>query len=319
MADTPDVRTLYEEQRVDDIESQLPNENTGHHVDVSSAERQFNELSRQLSRQYSIKKSTLATASVETAQVNDIEKGAEEEESFDLREYLTSSNDANQQAGIQHKRVGVTWEDLQVDVIGGDNSKVLIIRIPSSGVLKPGEMCLVLGCPGAGCTTFLKTIANQREEYANVSGQVLYAGMDAAEMAKYYKGEVVYNEEDDRHIATLTVEQTLKFALSTKTPGPNGRLPGVSRQEFDQEVLDTLLRMLNITHTRRTLVGDEFVRGVSGGERKRVSIAEMMTTRARVQSWDNSTRGLDASTALDFVKSLRVMTDILGQTTFVTL
>ena len=77
--------------------------------------------------------------------------------------------------------------------------------------------------------------------------------------------------------------------------------------------------MLNISHTKSTLVGDEFVRGVSGGERKRVSIAEMMTTRARVQSWDNSTRGLDASTALDFVKGLRVVTDVLGQTTFVTL
>jgi ATP-binding cassette, subfamily G (WHITE), member 2, SNQ2 len=77
--------------------------------------------------------------------------------------------------------------------------------------------------------------------------------------------------------------------------------------------------MLNIRHTRETLVGDEFVRGVSGGERKRVSIAEMMATRARVQSWDNSTRGLDASTALDFVKCLRIMTDVLGQTTFVSL
>lgn len=77
--------------------------------------------------------------------------------------------------------------------------------------------------------------------------------------------------------------------------------------------------MLNIQHTENTLVGNEFVRGVSGGERKRVSIAEMMATRARVQCWDNSTRGLDASTALDFVKSLRVMTDVLGQTTFVTL
>ena len=80
-----------------------------------------------------------------------------------------------------------------------------------------------------------------------------------------------------------------------------------------------MLRMLNISHTKQTLVGDEFVRGVSGGERKRVSIAEMMATRARVQCWDNSTRGLDASTALDFVKSLRIMTDVLGQTTFVTL
>jgi ABC-type multidrug transport system ATPase subunit len=93
----------------------------------------------------------------------------------------------------------------------------------------------------------------------------------------------------------------------------------VSRKDFNREVQDTLLRMLNISHTKQTLVGDEFVRGVSGGERKRVSIAEMMATRARVQCWDNSTRGLDASTALDFVKSLRVMTDVLGQTTFVTL
>lgn len=105
----------------------------------------------------------------------------------------------------------------------------------------------------------------------------------------------------------------------SKTPGPNGRLHGVTRKQFDAEVSETLLRMLNISHTKQTLVGDEFVRGVSGGERKRVSIAEMMATRARVQCWDNSTRGLDASTALDFVKSLRIMTDVLGQTTFVSL
>ena len=56
-------------------------------------------------------------------------------------------------------------------------------------------MCLVLGAPGSGCSTFLKTIANERGEYARVSGNVLYAGIDANEMAKMYKGEVVYNEE----------------------------------------------------------------------------------------------------------------------------
>ena len=107
--------------------------------------------------------------------------------------------------------------------------------------------------------------------------------------------------------------------MAAKAPGPNGRLPGVKRKAFINEVRDLLLRMLNISHTKQTLVGDAFVRGVSGGERKRVSIAEMMTTRARVQSWDNSTRGLDASTALDLIKSMRVMTDVLGQTTFVSL
>ena len=56
-------------------------------------------------------------------------------------------------------------------------------------------MCLVLGCPGSGCTTFLKTIANHREGYEKVSGRVLYAGIEADEMAKHYKGEVVYNQE----------------------------------------------------------------------------------------------------------------------------
>ncbi|KAI9458491.1 ABC-2 type transporter-domain-containing protein [Russula earlei] len=188
-----------------------------------------------------------------------------------------------------------------------------------SGVLEPGQMCLVLGTPGSGCTTFLKAIANERQGFYHVGGDVRYAGIDSQEMAETYKGELVYNAEDDIHIPTLTVGQTLNFALSTKTPGPNGRLPGISRSEFNASVKNMLLSMLNIQHTENTLVGDSFVRGVSGGERKRVSIAEMMTTRARVQCWDNSSRGLDASTALDFVRSLRIMTDVLGQTTFATL
>lgn len=93
----------------------------------------------------------------------------------------------------------------------------------------------------------------------------------------------------------------------------------MTRLEFMDSVKSMLLRMLNITHTSNTYVGDEFVRGVSGGERKRVSIAEMMASRSHVLCFDNSTRGLDASTALDFIKSMRAMTDVLGQTTFATL
>lgn len=77
--------------------------------------------------------------------------------------------------------------------------------------------------------------------------------------------------------------------------------------------------MLGITHTKNTYVGNAHVRGVSGGERKRVSIAEMMITRACVLSWDNSTRGLDASTALQYAKSLRILANIFHTTMFVTL
>jgi len=101
---------------------------------------------------------------------------------------------------------------------------------------------------------------------------------------------------DDVHIPTLTVEQTLLFALSLKTPGK--RYDDLRKKAFNKQVMETYLKMFNMEHTRNTLVGNAFVRGVSGGERKRVSLAEMMATRAHVASWDNSTRGLDASTAV---------------------
>jgi ATP-binding cassette, subfamily G (WHITE), member 2, SNQ2 len=59
-------------------------------------------------------------------------------------------------------------------------------------MLKPGEMCLVLGIPGSGCSEFLMTMANTRP-FANVTGEVLYAGIDSATMAQYYGGEVLYS------------------------------------------------------------------------------------------------------------------------------
>lgn len=68
-----------------------------------------------------------------------------------------------------------------------------------------------------------------------------------------------------------------------------------------------------------TKVGNEFVRGVSGGERKRVSIAEAMITKASTQCWDNSTKGLDASTALEYVQSLRALTNMAHISTAVAL
>ena len=66
-----------------------------------------------------------------------------------------------------------------------------------NGYARPGEMVLVLGRPGSGCSTFLKTIANQRGGFMAVDGEVTYGGIGATEMGDRYKGEVVYNQEDD--------------------------------------------------------------------------------------------------------------------------
>lgn len=74
------------------------------------------------------------------------------------------------------------------------------------------------------------------------------------------------------------------------------------------------MAIFGLSHTINTKVGNDFVRGVSGGERKRVSIAEVALSGAPLQCWDNSTRGLDSATALEFVKTLRMNTDLAGST-----
>ena len=101
---------------------------------------------------------------------------------------------------------------------GPKSSKVSILQ-GMKGVVKPGEMVLVLGRPGSGCTTFLKVIANQRFGYTDIEGEVRYGPFTSKEFGKRYRGESIYCMEDDIHHPTLTVGQTLGFALETKVPG----------------------------------------------------------------------------------------------------
>ncbi|KAJ4200850.1 ATP-binding cassette transporter snq2 [Fusarium solani] len=187
------------------------------------------------------------------------------------------------------------------------------------GCVRPGELLLVLGRPGAGCSTFLKAFCNQRAGFEAVEGEVTYGGTDAGTMAKDFRGEIIYNPEDDLHYATLSVKRTLQFALQTRTPGKEDRLEGESRADYVREFLRVVTKLFWIEHTLGTKVGNEFIRGVSGGERKRVSIAEAMITRASVQGWDNSSKGLDASTAVEYVKSIRAMTNMADTSTAVSL
>lgn len=148
-----------------------------------------------------------------------------------------------------------------------------------SGCIRPGEMLLVLGRPGAGCSTFLKVVGNQRFGYEEITGDVTYGSANSETMRKNFRSEVLYNPEDDLHYATLKVKDTLKFALKTKTPGQASRNEGESRKDYVSEFLRVISKLFWIEHTMDTKVGNEYVRGVSGGEKKRVSIAEAMVTK----------------------------------------
>jgi ATP-binding cassette subfamily G (WHITE) protein 2 (PDR) len=74
------------------------------------------------------------------------------------------------------------------------------------------------------------------------------------------------------------------------------------------------MAIFGISHTKNTVVGNDFVRGVSGGERKRVTISEATLSGAPLQCWDNSTRGLDSANAIEFCKTLRMSTNIMSTT-----
>lgn len=116
MANTPASDTATLASLNDDRKRRSVNQ-----VDIRQAESEFTQLQRTLSRPAYDNR---PQSSKHEHLSKDLEKDdSVEEERFDLREYLTSSNDASQAAGIKHKHVGVTWEDLEVTGIGGEDNK----------------------------------------------------------------------------------------------------------------------------------------------------------------------------------------------------
>lgn len=196
--------------------------------DFARLERRFSQLSQESSQlqrtgtrgsfMYGFAKPERVLTTASSA-APDVEKSKTEDDDFDLAAVLRSGRDLSDKQGIKHKSVGVVWEDLEV--IGAGGMKINIRNFASaiseqfimpvigvlglfgykpfaakpktilhktSGSLQPGEMCLVLGRPGAGCSTFLKSIANQRDGFLTVNGDVQYAGVGWKEMAKTYSG-----------------------------------------------------------------------------------------------------------------------------------
>ncbi|KAL4861099.1 hypothetical protein BDV12DRAFT_180739 [Aspergillus spectabilis] len=181
------------------------------------------------------------------------------------------------------------------------------------GLVRSGEMLLVLGRPGSGCTTFLKTIAGEMNGiYATDEAYMNYQGISAHDMQQRFRGEAIYSAETDVHFPQLSVGDTLTFAARARAPST--RFPGLSRTQYAAHVRDVVMTMLGLRHTFNTRVGNDFVRGVSGGERKRVSIAEAILSGSPLQCWDNSTRGLDSANALEFCKNLALMSKYAGST-----
>lgn len=122
------------------------------------------------------------------------------------------------------------------------------------GVLRSGEMLMVLGRPGSGCSTFQKTICGELHGLDLHPDSVMnYNGIPMEKMHEEFKGECVYNQEVDRHFPHLTVCETLEFAASARTP--SHRLSGVSRKQFVNETTQVVMAVLGLSHTYNTRGG----------------------------------------------------------------
>ncbi|KAF9064956.1 putative ABC multidrug transporter [Rhodocollybia butyracea] len=200
-------------------------------------------------------------------------------------------------------------------LFGRKGARVDILK-DFEGLVKHGEMLVVLGPPGSGCTTLLKTISGVTHGfYVADDVKINYQGIPWEIMHKDFRGEVVYNAETDVHFPNLTVGQTLSFAARARTP--RTRLPGVTREQWAEHMKDVVMAIFGLSHTVNTKVGNDFIRGVSGGERKRVSLAEVALSGSPLQCWDNSTRGLDSATALEFVKTVNLSAKYMGSTAII--
>lgn len=180
-------------------------------------ENDFDELERQLTRHLSRSQTSLSQANPES-------------ERFDLEVFLKKMFARSQDEGLHRRESSVVFEDLCVDGIGsgvtfGETVGSVFMKPLSifsnwkqfrhkpvkhilqnfTGAVQPGEMFLVLGRPGAGCSTLLKTLANNTHSYSDIRGEISFGGISPEEMSKNFAGDVAYLPEDDIHLPVLTV------------------------------------------------------------------------------------------------------------------
>ncbi|GAA5895664.1 hypothetical protein JCM6882_000364 [Rhodosporidiobolus microsporus] len=196
-------------------------------------------------------------------------------------------------------------------MLGGNKGRKVQILEGLDGIIESGEMLVVLGPPGSGCSTFLKTLANETHGfYIGEDSKINYKGITPKQMKKNFAGEAIYSAETEQHFPQLTVGQTLEFAAQARAPRhPPG---GLSQREYAKQLAAVMMATFGISDTKDVKVGNDYIRGVSGGQRKRVSIAEVALAGSPLTLWDNSTRGLDSATAVSFCQSIRSSVKMTG-------
>ncbi|KAJ4749154.1 ABC transporter G family member 36 [Rhynchospora pubera] len=221
------------------------------------------------------------------------------------------------------------------------NKKELTILHGISGIIKPRRMTLLLGPPGAGKTTLLKVLAGNSDKDLRIQGNITYNGHGLNEFVP--QRTTSYISQHDTHLGEMTVRETLSFSARCQGAGTRYEiLSELSRREKEARIhpdpdidvfmkaigtegkeaniiTDYVLKLLGLENCADTIVGNQLIRGISGGEKKRVTTGEMVVGSANVFLMDEISTGLDSSTTFKIVNCIRQYNHIFGTTTVISL
>ncbi|XP_036429733.1 ATP-binding cassette sub-family G member 8 [Colossoma macropomum] len=158
-----------------------------------------------------------------------------------------------------------------------------------------GQMLAVIGSSGCGKTSLLDIITCRDEGGIKKSGEILINGKPST--PSLVKKSIAHVRQEDRLLPHLTVRETLLFVAQL-------RLPTYYSQAQKDHRVDEVIAELRLRQCANTRVGNDYVRGVSGGERRRVSIAVQLLWNPGILILDEPTSGLDSFTAHNLVITL---------------
>ncbi|XP_045797655.1 ABC transporter G family member 15-like [Trifolium pratense] len=181
------------------------------------------------------------------------------------------------------------WEDLTV-TIGADNKKLLDAV---TGFAQPGRIMAVMGPSGCGKTTLLTSLAGTHAANVAVTGNIQING----KKRNLYSKEVSYVGQEELFLGTLTVKETLTYSANMRLPSK------MTKQEIDKVVEDTIIEM-GLEDCANTKIGNWHLRGISNGEKKRLSIGLEILTQPFVLLLDEPTSGLDSASAFYVIQAL---------------
>lgn len=183
-------------------------------------------------------------------------------------------------------------------------NKQIIFR--SSGIIRPGQILAVVGPSGAGKTTLFNVLAKRNADY-DVTGSLFLNGRPYdGDLLKIISGFVW---QDPLYHSHLTPREALHFAARLKDP---------MSVEQRTERVNNLLHAFDLERCSDTRIGNDTIKGISGGEKKRLSIAVEVISNPKLLFLDEPTSGLDSTSAYRVVSLLRFLADA-GTTVIMTI